>query len=118
MGRAASQTLFRGYKKMTSSSIPAELITARQEIDRIDRELIDLLAERFAQTHKVGLLKAANSLKAVDADREAQKLADLRQLCEAKGLNAELVAGLFTRIMEEVVKNHRDLANRNATQPD
>jgi len=110
MGHAAQQTLLRGNQAMTSSSIPAELLEARQEIDRIDKQLVNLLAERFTQTHKVGLLKASNSLQAVDATREAQKLAELRSLCESTGLNPELVAELFTRIMEEVVKNHKDLA--------
>lgn len=97
---------------MTSSSFPAELLEARAEIDRIDRELIDLLAARFDQTHTVGILKASNALQAVDAQREAQKIAELRKLCEANGLNPDLVTELFTRIMQEVVKNHKELANR------
>lgn len=97
---------------MTSSSVPTELLEARKEIDRIDRALIDLLAARFEQTHKVGLLKALNALQAVDAQRESQKIAELRQLCEANGLNPDLVTELFTRIMQEVVKNHRELAKR------
>lgn len=98
---------------MTSSSVPTALLEARHEIDRIDRELIKLLAARFAQTHKVGVLKASNSLQAFDAEREAQKIAELRNQCAANGLNPELVTELFTRIMQEVVKNHRALANKS-----
>lgn len=95
---------------MTSSSVPAELLAARAEIDRIDRELVELLAQRFAQTHKVGVLKATNALQALDPGREAEKLAELRKLCQTHGLNADLVTELFTRIMQEVVKNHKALA--------
>lgn len=97
---------------MTSSSIPAELLEARREIDRIDRELVSLLAARFEQTHKVGILKASLALQAVDAERESQKIAELRKLCEANGLDTDLVTELFTRIMQEVVKKHREVAGR------
>ena len=94
---------------MTSESIPAELLEAREKIDRIDSELVGLLAERFALTHQVGELKASNKLDALDALREAQKLDDLRTLCLQHDLNPELVTELFTRIMRDVVKNHRQL---------
>lgn len=97
---------------MTSSSIPPEILEARRKIDRIDRDLIDLLAARFEQTHKVGMLKAAMALQAVDTERESQKIAELRKLCESNGLDADLVTELFTRIMQEVVKKHRELAGQ------
>ena len=95
---------------MKSAAIPVELLEARKEIDRIDRELVNLLADRFRQTHKGGILKAANSLQAVDAERETQKIAELRKLGESNNLNPDLVTELFTRIMLEVVNNHRQLA--------
>ena len=94
---------------MASESIPAELLEVRGKIDRIDRDILALLGERFKLTHKVGLLKASNALQAVDATREAEKLAVLSSLCEEYKLNPEFVAGLFSKIMEEVVKNHRQL---------
>ena len=97
---------------MTSESIPTELLEVRKKIDRIDSELINLLAERFELTHQVGMLKASNELDAVDAGREANKLDELRALCLQHDLNPDLVTELFTRIMEEVVKNHRQLRER------
>jgi len=72
-------------------------------------KLLELLAERFALTHQVGLLKANLELEAVDTVREAQKLANLRALCEEYELNPDFVTVLFTSIMEEVVRNHRRL---------
>ena len=94
---------------MSSDSVPAELLAARENIDRIDRELISLLAERFALTHEVGLLKADKKLKALDSSRESEKLAELTALCEEHDLEPALVSELFSRIMEEVVKNHQRL---------
>ncbi len=92
---------------MTSRSIPAELLEVREKIDTIDKELIQLLGRRFALTHQVGLLKANKALDAVDTTRESEKLAEISALCEQHQLNPALVTELFSRIMEEVVKNHR-----------
>lgn len=94
---------------MTSQSPPAELLAAREQIDAIDRELVELLGKRFEQTHQVGLLKASQALAPVDATREAEKLAELSALCERHNLNPVLVTELFSKIMAEVVKNHRQL---------
>ena len=66
---------------MGSNTVPTELLEVREKIDAIDRKLLELLAERFALTHQVGLLKANLELEAVDTVREAQKLANLRALC-------------------------------------
>ena len=92
-----------------SEQVPAELLQARNKIDQIDRQLVELLAARFQLTLKVGLLKADQGLAALDESREAQKLDELRKLCQEQGLDPELIAELFKRIMEEVVKNHNKL---------
>ena len=94
---------------MESESTPAELLKAREEIDVIDREIVALLAQRFELTHKVGRLKASWSLNSLDSQREAEKLANIAALCEQNNLNPLLVTELFTRIMEEVVRNHNRL---------
>lgn len=95
--------------KMGNKSVPKELLEARDQIDQIDRNLVELLAERFKLTHQVGVFKADQELNALDESREAEKLEELRRLCSDKGLNPELVTELFRRIMEEVVKNHKKL---------
>mgnify|MGYP003991130237 CR=1 FL=1 len=97
---------------MSGEIVPEELAEARDQIDGIDRQLIELLAARFELTHQVGLLKANQALEAFDESREAEKLAELRKLCAEKGLEPELITELFKRIMEEVVKNHNRLRNQ------
>jgi len=92
---------------MTTESIPAELLEARREIDEVDREIVLLLAKRFAVTRRVGQLKASNKLEVVDPNREAQKLEGIRSLCQQHELNDEMVSGLFVQIMAEAVRNHR-----------
>ena len=97
---------------MSGELVPAELAEARDRIDDIDREMVELLAVRFKLTHHVGLLKAEQALEALDESREAEKLSVLRKLCADKGLDAELITELFKRIMREVVKNHNRLRNQ------
>ena len=94
---------------MTNELAKKKLLEARKIIDEIDSKLVDGLNERFSITHKVGLLKAEYKLDAIDKAREARKLAELRSLCVGKNLNPDFVEELFGRIMEEVVKNHRDI---------
>ena len=91
---------------MSDNAIPAELLSVREKIDAIDERLLDLLAERFQLTHQVGLLKANQQLSALDATREAEKLARLADLSSDRDLNPELIQELFRRIMQQVVQNH------------
>lgn len=94
---------------MDPESVPAELLEVRKKIDQIDHQIIALLAQRFELTHRVGHLKAVHSLDALDSSREAEKLAEIQQLCQENGLNPTLVTELFSQIMEEVVRNHNRL---------
>jgi len=96
-------------KLMSSDKIPEELMAVRAKIDEIDRKLIALLGERFNLTHQVGILKASQALAAVDSERESQKLEELRAHCAEHGLDPDLITELFTRIMQEVVRNHHRL---------
>ena len=96
---------------MTDESYPPKLLEVRDKIDEVDRNLVRLLAERFALTSQVGQLKADCKLDAVDSAREERKLATVRALCEEQGLNPDLVSAIFKQIMAEVVSNHRSLRN-------
>ncbi len=92
-----------------SDTIPGELLAIRQRIDDIDRGIVELLRERFALTHEVGLLKANRELDALDTRREEEKLNALATLSEANQLDPDLVRDLFRRVMDEVVRNHERL---------
>ena len=94
---------------MSNDSVPAELLDVREKIDAIDAQLLEILAARFELTHQVGLLKASQDLQALDSGRETEKLDRLRELATESGLNPDLVADLFSKIMQEVVRNHQKL---------
>ena len=94
---------------MTISEIPEELKIKRQQLDQVDLQIVDLLAKRFEITRKVGEVKAAYSLEALDGKRETEKLSLLKDYSKKFELSGSLVESLFALIMEEVVANHKKL---------
>jgi len=92
---------------MSTESVPTELLQVREQIDRIDHGLVLLLANRFALTQRISVLKAQHGLEALDPERESRKLAEIRRLCESHAVEPDLVAEILARVMAEVVKNHK-----------
>lgn len=99
----------------SQSDIPNELAELRDAIDAVDADIVKLLAQRFQLTQQVGELKAKQAMNAFDPTREERKLAQLRALCADTHLDPDLVAELFTRIMQAVVGNHERLKAGSAT---
>ncbi len=99
---------------MSTQAVPEELLQVREQIDRIDTGLVLLLANRFALTQRVGELKAAHKLGALDPERESRKLADIRAVCDKHGVNPDLVAEILEQIMREVVRNHERIKANQA----
>ena len=71
------------------AEVAAELQRLRHSIDNMDAALVHLLAERFAITQQVGVLKAAYGLPPADPAREAQQIARLRALAEEAQLDPD-----------------------------
>lgn len=91
-----------------------ELSELRKSIDNIDAALIHLLAERFAATKKVGLLKAEHGLPPSDPERERRQVARLRALAEDAQLDPEFAEKYFNFIVAEVIRHHTEIANGDA----
>lgn len=53
--------------------VNAELESFRRQIDKIDADIVELLADRFRITAEVGQLKARKGLEAVDPARESSQ---------------------------------------------
>ena len=75
-----------------------DLKELRQEIDRIDRQIVTLFEQRMAVTRNVGLYKLANGIPVLDRGREEQVLAEKVALLEDKTLSAD-VTELFETLM-------------------
>ena len=87
-----------------------ELAAFRRSIDKVDAELVRLLAERFRITHDIGVYKAANDLPPVDLPRQHEQVDGLRRLALAEGLDPDFCERFVHFVMNEVIRNHKRIA--------
>ena len=73
----------------------------RQEIDLVDRQLLDLLAKRLELVSEVGDIKQRHGLPVYAPEREAQMLAARRLEAEKKGISGDLIEDVLRRVMRE-----------------
>ena len=72
----------------------------RKEIDRIDEDLIKLLAERQRWVEKAVVVKKRDGIPARDAARMAQVLDHVRVLSRGHKVDPALVEAMWTEMME------------------
>lgn len=78
---------------------PPELGPLREQIDRIDRALLDLLAERMAVVDAIGAIKRAHNTPMVDPQREAEMLAARAAYARSLGLSDDANTALFKGVL-------------------
>lgn len=78
----------------------------RESIDEIDRQIVSLLARRFAVTEEIGHLKKRQRLPSRDPQREERQKQSLRTLSLEHGLNPDIAEDFFDVIVRHVVSRH------------
>lgn len=81
-----------------------QLEKLRKEIDRVNRDLVKIIAKRFIITGKVKKLKTKNNLPVEDKDRELEIMHSVQKLANKLKINPQLVKDVLQRIIEEVKK--------------
>ena len=76
-----------------------ELAQCRDEIERIDNELIVLLSRRLALGKRTGELKRAAGLPILDPTREAAVIRRVSEAARTAGLPSEPVREMFWQIV-------------------
>jgi chorismate mutase len=71
----------------------------RHEIESIDHQIIDLLADRVAVSKEIGALKKVAGLPTLDPAREAEVIRRAAELARAQGLNDEKVRDIYWHII-------------------
>ncbi len=91
---------------INSEQVRSQLGILREDIDKVDAELLRLLNQRAELVLKVGELKKANNLAVVHADREKVLLA---RLCVQNSgpLPKEMVVQIFQQIIDTLKQLQR-----------
>ncbi len=82
-----------------SADAAAQLMRQRAEIERIDRAIVGLIAERVAVARKVGPLKQALGMPILDPPREAAIVRRAGELARDAGLPDEDVRYVFWHLV-------------------
>jgi chorismate mutase len=77
----------------------SELSEIRKEIERIDRSLIELIAQRVALARRVGAVKRSAGLPTLDPPREAAVVRRAGALAREAGLDDEDVRYIFWHLI-------------------
>lgn len=86
----------------------AELTALRDQIDDVDKALLNLLAKRLELVAKVGEVKSRFGLPIYVPEREASILASRRAEAEAIGVPPDLIEDVLRRVMRESYSSEND----------
>lgn len=90
--------------KVHQDNNPSELQLLRQQIDSIDSQLLDLLANRLKVSRTIAEVKAENNMAVYQPKRWTEVLQRKLRQAEEMGLDPDFVKELYERIHTESVK--------------
>ncbi len=94
---------------MKTTSTDDSLKEMRQQIDTIDSQLIDLLAQRMKVCRQVGEYKKRNDITVIQSDRYHEILVKRSQQGASKGLDTTFVKNIMNLIHDESVRQQEEL---------
>lgn len=86
----------------------AELNKLRNQIDEVDKQMVELLARRLSLVEQVGEVKSQHGLPIYAPDREAAMLASRREEAASKGVPPSLIEDILRRTMRESYSSEND----------
>lgn len=75
-----------------------ELSSYRQEIDTLDREIIELLGKRFAAVRQVGIFKKEHNLPPLQSSRWAEVIKTRTAWAVEQGLSPAFIEQLWDKM--------------------
>lgn len=89
-------------RRPTTQNLAGEdgaLESLRGDLERLDRELVGLIAERVRLAQRIGVVKQAAGRPVLDPAREAAVVRRIGALARDSGLPAEEVRAIFWRLI-------------------
>jgi len=92
-----------------SNEIPNPLEEIRQQIDEVDRGLLEVLSRRMHLVEQIGSYKKQNNVAAFQLERWQEILSSRPNWAKAFQLNPEVVTELFRIIHQESIRKQTEL---------
>jgi chorismate mutase len=80
----------------------------RQEIDKLDLQLVDLLNQRARYALEIGKLKERENLRIYDPKREEQVVRNVIEASDSGPMKGEAMKRIFERIIDETRRAERE----------
>lgn len=84
----------------------------RAQIDALDDQIVDLLAERMDLVRQVGAVKARENIALIQSDRVIEVRERCAQRGALKGVNPGLVRNIYTLIIDEAHQMEQAIISR------
>ena len=105
-----STLVLRGESTTTES-----LSLLRRDIDRVDDELIELLARRMRIAAEIGQYKKEHNMPVIQADRYNDLMENRVKSAEAVGMSDEFIRTVLAAIHEESVRKQLEIVNGSSS---
>lgn len=83
----------------------------RNEIDNIDRAILELLANRFEYVKEVVKYKAKTAESIVATDRRDAVLKERRQWASELGLDPDVIEGIYSSLIQYFINEEKKIIN-------
>ena len=89
-----------------------ELSEIRKKIDKLDEELVRIIAKRIALIPDVANYKKENNIPRYNPERENEVIEEKRKLAKELNINPDLIEDLFKRIIEEAHRIEKEIIGK------
>ncbi|MEI7724389.1 MAG: chorismate mutase [Bacteroidota bacterium] len=100
-------------RESVNNEFSYKLEELRSEIDKLDEELIDILARRMKVVEEIGTYKKINKITILQLKRWNQLTQDRIETAIKMGLSREFILKLLESVHEEGIQRQIDVMNRN-----
>ncbi len=76
----------------------------RQQIQELDKDLIELIARRMQLSQQLGKFKKETNTPIIDKEREKELLEFWKSFAEEKGLSPEFIKQIWEPILKESIR--------------
>ncbi|ADL58790.1 MULTISPECIES: chorismate mutase [Methanothermobacter] len=97
---------------MDESRALETLKRSRREIDRIDREILDLISSRTSLAREIAEAKVALGMEIFDPERELEIIERTRRIARAYGINEDKLIQLMKILMDLSKTEQKELLRR------